>query len=119
MNPALGLAAARVAIGGLAVASPALGAGLFRLDPRGNPQLPYMTRLFGGREMALGLATLLARGSGRRDLVVLGIAVDAVDAAASVLAARSGAVGRSTGALLSAPALAAVAAGVAGARDLR
>lgn len=118
MNPALGLAAARVALGSIAVAAPAVGAGLFRLDARTNPQLPYMTRLFGGREIALGLATLLTRGSAQRNLVLLGIAVDAVDAGAGVLAARQGAVDRRTGVLLTSPAVAAVLAGAAGARAL-
>ena len=119
MNPALGLAAARVALGGVAVAAPALGVALFRLDGPGNPQLPYMTRLFGGREIALGVAALVTRGSAQRNLVLLGIAVDAVDAAAGVLAARARAVDGPTGAMLTAPAVAAVVAGAAGARTLR
>ena len=89
MNPALGLAAARVAIGGVALAAPELGTKLFRLDPAANPQLPYMTRLFGSREIVLGAATLLASGKTRRNLVLAGIAVDAADAAAAWLAGEA------------------------------
>lgn len=116
MNPALGLAAARVLIGGVAVASPELGTRLFRLDPAANPQLPYMARLFGAREIALGAATLLARGTTRRNLVLAGIAVDAADAAAAYLAGESRAVDRTTMVALAAPAAAAVLAGVSGLR---
>jgi hypothetical protein len=114
MNPALGLAAARVVIGGCALATPDLGTRLFRLDGPGNPQLPYMTRLFGSREIALGAATLLASGKTRRNLVLAGIAVDAADAAAAWLAGEARAVDRTTAALLTAPAVAAVVAGVVG-----
>jgi hypothetical protein len=116
MNPALGLAAARVLIGGVAVASPDLGTRLFRLDPAANPQLPYMTRLFGSREIALGAATLLARGTTRRNLVLAGIAVDAADAAAAYLAGESRSVDRTTMVALAAPAAAAVLAGISGLR---
>jgi uncharacterized RDD family membrane protein YckC len=89
MNPALGLAAARIVIGGCAFATPDLGTKLFRLDGPGNPQLPYMTRLFGSREIVLGAATLLASGKTRRNLVVAGIAVDLADAAAAWLAGEA------------------------------
>lgn len=116
MNPALGLAAARVLIGGVAVASPDLGTKLFRLDPAANPQLPYMARLFGSREIALGAATLLARGTTRRNLVLAGIAVDAADAAAAYLAGESRSVDRTTMVALAAPAAAAVLAGISGLR---
>lgn len=119
MNPALGLAAARVAIGGVALAVPDLGARLFRLDPVANPQLPYMTRLFGSREIVLGAAVLLTSGKTRRNLVVAGIAVDAADAAAAWYAGQAGAVDRQTTLALAAPATAAVVAGAAGLRPGR
>lgn len=114
MNPVTGLALGRIAIGAVAVGSPALTGRILRLDSANNPQLPYLTRLFGSREIALGALTLLALGSTRRSTVLAGILVDAADAAAGVLAARGGYVTPVTGALLTAPALAAVAAGVAG-----
>ncbi len=116
MNPALGLAAARVVVGGVALAAPDLGTKLFRLDPASNPQLPYMTRLFGSREIALGAVTLLARGKTRRNLILAGIGVDAADAAAAWLAGESRALDRPTTYTLVAPAAAAVLAGVGGLR---
>lgn len=118
MNPALSLAAARILIGGVALAAPAEGARLFRLDAAANPQLPYMTRLFGGRELALGAATLLARGPARRQLVAAGIAVDTVDAVAAFLAGRDRSVSVPTSLLLAAPAVLGAASGVSGIRDL-
>lgn len=116
MNPVTGLSAARVVIGALAIASPTLTSRLFRLDGEANPQLPYLSRLFGSREIVLGAATLLSRGTTRRNLVAAGIAVDSADAVAGLLAARDGLVSKPTGGFLTAPALAAVAAGITGLR---
>jgi hypothetical protein len=116
MDPVTGLSLGRIAIGALALLSPPHAARLFRLDAARNPQLPYLTRMFGSREIALGAATLLARGSARRTMAGAGIAVDAADAVAGVLAARDGVVSRPVGAFLTLPALGAVVAGVVGAR---
>jgi len=116
MDPVTGLALGRVAIGSVALASPPLAAKLFRLDLEANPQLSYMTRMFGSREVLLGGLTLLARGKARRTLVLAGIAVDAADAAAGVLAGREGAVSGATSGALTAPAVGAIVAGAAGLR---
>lgn len=117
MNPVTGLSLGRIAIGALALASPPLAGRLFRLDTTGNPQLPYLTRMFGSREIVLGAATLLAGGTTRRNLVAAGVAVDAADAVAGLLAARDGYVSKPTGGFLTAPALAAVVVGVGGLRS--
>ena len=119
MNSALGLAAARVAIGGVALAAPHLGTRLFRLDPATSPQLPYMTRLFGSREIVLGAAVLLSRGKTRRNLVIAGIGVDAADFTAAWLAGEDQSVDRMTTYALAAPAAAAVLAGIGGLRPAR
>ena len=116
MNPATGLATARVLIGGLAVASPELGVKLFRLDSTANPQLPYLARLFGSRELVLGAATLLARGKTRRNLILAGVGVDAADTVAAVLAGESGSVDRTTQVLLAVTAATGVFAGLSGLR---
>src|SRR5690242_19370041 len=108
MNPVNGLALGRIAIGVTALASPSAAAKLFRLDLGRNPQLPYMSRLFGSREVALGAMTLLAKGAARRKLVALGMAVDGADAFAAYDVMRAGAVSQSTGIMLGAPALGAV-----------
>lgn len=114
MNPITGLALGRIAIGSVALASPDLAGKLFRLDNATNPQLPYMLRMFASREIALGAVTLLAKGSARRKLVALGIAVDGADAFAGFDAMKSGAVNQTTGIGLVAPALGAVVAGAIG-----
>jgi hypothetical protein len=114
MNPVNGLALGRIAIGATALASPSLAGKLFRLDVAANPQLPYMSRLFGSREVALGALTLFARGSARRRLVALGIAIDGADGFAGFDAMRSGSVSQSVGIGLTVPALGAVVAGAIG-----
>jgi hypothetical protein len=114
MNPVTGLALGRIAIGVGALASPDLASKLFRLDGPGNPQLAYMTRMFGSREIALGAVTLLSKGAARRKLVALGIAVDGADAFAGLDAIQTGAVDKQTGVGLVAPAVFAVAAGFVG-----
>lgn len=114
MNPVTGLALGRIAIGATAVASPDLAGKLFRLDVASNPQLPYMSRLFGSREIVLGAVTLVSKGAARRKLVALGMAVDGADAFAGFDAMRSGAVTQSVGVGLTVPAVGAVLAGAIG-----
>lgn len=113
MNPVTGLALGRIVIGIVSLVSPELAGKLFRLDTLGNPQLSFLSRMFGSREIALGALTLATSGPAQRTLVLGGIAVDASDAAASYLAGRDGIVTRPTSAFLGLGALAAVAAGVA------
>jgi len=114
MNPVTGLSLGRIALGLTAVASPDLAAKVCRLDGAANPQLPYMTRMFGSREIALGAITLLSTGAARRKLVALGMAVDGADAFAGLDAIRSGSVSQSVGIGLTAPAVGAVLAGAIG-----
>ena len=112
MNPVTGLSLGRIAIGVGALASPDLASKLFRLDGPNNPQLPYMTRMFASREIALGAVTLASKGAARRKLLALGIAVDGADAFAGYDAMRTGAVNNSVGVGLTVPAVGAVIAGV-------
>ena len=65
MEPITGLAYGRIAIGALSLLSPSLTARLFLLDPTTNPQLSYMGRMFGSREIALGAITLASSGEAR------------------------------------------------------
>lgn len=116
MDSVTGLALGRVAIGSVALASPALAARLFRLDAGSNPQLPYMTRMFGSREIALGAAALATSGRARTTVALAGVGVDAADVAAGVLAARDRSVTGSVGAGLTAPAVLAVVAGLSSLR---
>jgi hypothetical protein len=84
------LAGIRVAIGTSAWATPRLAGKAFGLDADGNPQSPYLARLFGIRDVALGLGTLTTTGESQRRWLALGLLCDAADAAAGVLAGRAG-----------------------------
>ncbi|WP_121251382.1 hypothetical protein [Nocardioides ferulae] len=117
MNPVTGLSLGRIAVGAVALARPDLAAKALQLDAAANPQLPYLSRLFGSREVVLGTLTLLATGSARRNLVLAGILVDAADAATGVLGAREGQVSKQAAAGLVAPALGAVVSGLRGLRQ--
>ncbi|GGF34015.1 hypothetical protein GCM10011519_04370 [Marmoricola endophyticus] len=106
MNPVVVLSLGRVGLGAVSLARPDLAAKAFGLDAASNPQLGYMTRMFGSREVALGVLTLASRGTARRALLAVGVAVDGADVAAGVAGGNDGSLPRSTSAL---------AAGVAGA----
>jgi hypothetical protein len=114
MKPVTSMSLVRISIGTLSVARPELAAKAFRLDHANNPQMAYMTRMFGSREVFLGVVTLLAKGRTRRALTGLGIAVDGSDAFAGFDAGRTGAVSQTTSGFLTFPALVAVAAGLLG-----
>ncbi|HET6940133.1 MAG TPA: DUF4267 domain-containing protein [Nocardioides sp.] len=116
MNPVTGLSLGRIAVGAISFARPGLAATMFGLDVENNPQGPYLARLFGSREIAIGTATLLARGKTRRNLVLAGIGVDLADAATGVMGIQDKSVSARTGAMLIGPAVGAVLAGFAGLR---
>jgi hypothetical protein len=119
MNPVTGLSLGRIVVGAVALADPRLAGRLLSLDTAGNPQLPYVARLFGSREVALGAATLLARGSTRRNLVLLGTLVDAADAGTGYLGIQDGTVPKQAAAPFIAVATGAVLAGLLGLRTKR
>lgn len=114
MNPVIGLSLGRIAVGAVALASPETAARMFQLDPVSNPQVPYVTRIFGSREVALGLVTLVARGRAQKGLIGVGILVDAADAATGYLAMQDGTVSRKTAMTLIGPAVGAIGAGLVG-----
>ena len=112
MDPITGLALGRIVVGAVSFVSPGLAARLFLLNPTANPQLGYMSRLFGSREVVLGGLTLASTGAARRQLVQVGVAVDSADALTGVVSAASGKVSKPAGLLLTAVAAAAIATGV-------
>src|SRR3954452_20036662 len=112
MDPITGLAYGRISIGALSFLFPSLTARLFLLDPASNPQLSYMARMFGSREIALGAITLASSGDARRRLVQLGVAVDGADTWTGIVTAAQGSVPKKTGVLLAVVGAAAVASGV-------
>lgn len=111
MDPVTGLSLGRIAIGAVTLAAPNAGARLFALDPRSNPQLGFMGRLFGAREIALGAVTLASKGALRRNLTLVGMAVDGADAASAVIETSQGSIPKMAGGPMIGVALGAVAAG--------
>jgi hypothetical protein len=107
----------RLVVGASSWAAPRLTGRLFGLDVESNPQAPYLARLFGARDLALAWGALGAEGSARRQWLVAGLACDAADALAGVLAGREGYLPRLSSALVSATALGAAAMGAIALRE--
>ena len=80
----------RSAIGVGAWLAPRFSGRLFGLDPEGNPQAPYLGRLFGVRDVALAFGLNSSSGAQRVQWLQIGIACDLADAAAGLLAGRRG-----------------------------
>lgn len=116
-NVVRSLAVARLAIGGAAFAAPGLAGKAFGLDVAGNPQAPYLARLFGVRDAALGIGILTSQGEARRQWVTIGLGCDAADAVAGIAGGRAGYLPKLTTALVTGAALSAIALGAGALRD--
>ncbi|MBZ5739943.1 hypothetical protein [Nocardioides mangrovi] len=112
MNPVIGLSLGRIAVGAAAVAVPEMVTKNLGVDPVANPQASYVTRLFGVREIAIGLATLTTGGKSRKGVIGIGVLVDAGDAAASYLAMQEGQISKKAALTLLGPAVGAVGSGL-------
>ncbi|MCD4525820.1 hypothetical protein [Nocardioides sp. cx-173] len=111
MNSVTGLALGRIAVGVASLAKPDLVA-----SSMGQPPSPLLTQWFGSREIALGALTLVASGSARRNLVLVGMAVDGADAGTAYAAIQAGHLPKQTGYGLMAVATGAVLSGLMGLR---
>lgn len=85
----LALAAMRVGIGALAWARPDHAAKLFGM-PAPEGQSPYLWRLFGVRDVAVGLGTLGSSGAQRRTWATFGLMCDAADGVAAAIGRADG-----------------------------
>lgn len=112
MDNATTLALGRIALGTASWAAPRLAARAMMLGST-DAQSSFLVRLFGARDLALGVVTLLAAPEARPVLLKVGIAVDASDAAAAALAARGGALRPLPAAVIAGTAGAAVVTGLA------
>ncbi len=88
--PAQALMGVRGVVGAGAWLTPRLAGRLFGLDPDGNPQSPYLARLFGVRDVALAAGLGSSTGEARALWLRIGVACDLADAAAGMLAGRRG-----------------------------
>lgn len=114
MNPVTGLSLGRIVIGAASLARPDTTAGAMGLDVAKNPQSAFVMRLFGAREVALGVATLVSSGRGRTGLVLLGVGVDAADAYAGLVGPKTDGIEQRAGTVMTAVAGGAVLAGLLG-----
>lgn len=112
MNSVTGLSLGRIGIGLAALVKPDLVASSIAT----TSSTPLLTQWFGSREIALGTATLLASGSSRRTLVLIGMAVDAADAATAYAAVQEKTVPKQLGLGLAGVAAGAVVSGLLGLR---
>jgi hypothetical protein len=110
------LATLRIAIGVAAWASPRMAGKAFGLDADANPQAPYLARLFGARDVALGWGALGSSGDTRRQWLLAGLACDLADAVAGIAGGRGGYLPKLTSVLVSGTALSAAAMGGAALR---
>ena len=105
------IAISRIAVGAGAWLTPNLSGRIFGLDPEGNPQLPYVGRLFGARDVVLGAGALRSPRKQKDAWVTAGLACDVADVAAGALAGARGQLPPAAAALVTATAGAFAAAG--------
>jgi Domain of unknown function (DUF4267) len=105
------MGAIRIAIGLISWLAPNLAGRLFGLDVDRNQQAPYLARLFGVRDLVLGVATITTSGEDRKRWLMAGLVCDTADAAAAGLGYRDGYLPAVTTAMLTAPALLGVGLG--------
>src|SRR3954447_7065814 len=110
------IAGLRTVVGASAWLAPRLSGKGFGLDADANPQSPYLGRLFGARDVAMGIGTMQSTGAARDQWLKLGVGVDIADAIAAVAAGRAGYLPPVSAALVFAPAIAGVFLGIAALR---
>jgi hypothetical protein len=108
----------RAAVGGASYVAPNLSARLFGFDPDRNPQSAYWARLFGVRDVVLGVAALQMDGAARKQVLQLTAACDAADVATTLMGRRGGYISPLTTALSAGLAVAAGAVALTAAADV-
>src|SRR5919197_4219974 len=84
------VAISRIAVGVGTWMMPNLSGRLFGLDAEGNPQLPYVGRLFGVRDAVLGAGVIRSSRKHKDAWFAAGVACDIADVAAGALAGIRG-----------------------------
>ena len=111
--PGRTLTVLRFIVGGGTWLAPRSMGRLFGLDIDANPQAAYVGRLFAVRDAVLGVGLVATTGDARRLWWRVGVACDAADAIAGVLARRSGDLPAVSAALVTGTAIAAASLGAA------
>lgn len=115
---ATALVGLRLAVGAGAWLLPETTGSLFGIPAARNPGAPFLARLFGVRDVALGGLLATSKGATRTRLLQVGVAVDASDSVAAVVAGASRQLPAAGAALSALTAAAAAALGVVALRDL-
>jgi len=85
------LAQARLVVGVGALLAPRVAARAMGIDPDANRAMPYITRMFGAREVFMAMPFLMPVPSlDEAELAARGVPVDATDALASLAAGLRG-----------------------------
>jgi|SRR6516165_9656142 hypothetical protein len=111
MNPKQALPGLRIAIGGGAFLAPYTTSRIFGLDPTDNNEAIFLGRLFGIRDVALGIGQM-SSGDDNALWWQLGVICDLGDALAAVIGLRSG-LPKRAGVMSALTALAAAGMGIA------
>ena len=80
----------RVLVGGATYIAPHLSAKLVGLHPARNRQGAYWARLFGIRDVVLGVGAERATGAGRKQILLLAAVCDVADLLSAVMGRRAG-----------------------------
>lgn len=107
----------RMAVGLAVWMTPRIASKGFGIDVAGNPQLPYLARLFGARDVALACGVLGTKGDIQRQWLLAGVACDIADTLAGIAGARRGYLSKLTSALVTGTALSGVVLGAAVLRE--
>jgi hypothetical protein len=91
LNPTTSLPLLRIAAGAGAYAFPDLTGKVLGLKLKDNHDAVFLGRLFGARDVLLGLGTLASTGEAKKLWWRLGIIADVADAGAGILGVRAGA----------------------------
>jgi hypothetical protein len=116
IGPRRMLAALRLVVGTVSYASPRLAARAFAIDADESEAMPSAIRLFGARELVLGIGILGPDGASPRWLA-LGAAADALDLVTVGLGVRARRLGPATAVIGGAMAVLAVGLGLAALRE--
>jgi hypothetical protein len=76
----------RFGLGAASLILPRFTARLLQMDPDANPASSFLMRLFGVRDIFLGVAPLLVSGQGRSRILGVATGVDLTDATGAVIA---------------------------------
>ena len=105
------LGAARCTVGAVLLLAPRSVPRLLGVDPISARQMDWTARMAGGRDLIVGIGTLIAPERSRGQWVLAGVGSDATDAFALIRAATQGHLGRVRGVLAAASGVAAALTG--------